>query len=107
MLTTQSRTDIIYLKPKVVEKNIFNEKRILFSSLVSRNITVELVSKERAFPVRCRTKQTQLEGNNFLKWASIAPSSPVLSICLRIDRARPTKILKAITFTPVLANIRF
>ena len=37
----------------------------MFCILVSRITKVELVSKERAFPVRCRTKQTKLEGSNF------------------------------------------
>ena len=82
----------------VTMTNFFNEKRYVFCTLVSRNTIVVLVFKERSFPVRCRTKQTKLEGSNFLKWASIALTSPVLPICLRIARARPTKILMAITF---------
>ena len=44
----------------------------MFCTSVSRNVIVELVSKERAFPGWCCTKQTKLEGSNFLKWASIA-----------------------------------
>ena len=75
VLTTQSRTDIIDLKPKMKEnKNIFNDKRYVFCTLVSRNVIVELASKERVLPVWCRTKQTELEVSNFLKWASIAPT---------------------------------
>ena len=46
----------------------------VFCTLVSGNSMVELVSKEIAFPVQCRTKQTKLEGSLFLKWASIAPT---------------------------------
>ena len=95
ILTTQSSTKIIDLKPKMKKnKNIFYEKRMCFVLLVSRNTIVELFSKERAFPAWCCTKQTKIDGNYFLKWASIA----VISICLWIARARPAKILRAITF---------
>ena len=36
------------------------------------------------------------DASNFLKWASIAPPSTVLPICLRSARSRPTKILRAV-----------
>ena len=75
VLTTQSSTSIIDLKPKVEKnKNVFYEKCMFFCTLVSRNAIAELVSKERVFPAWCCTKQTKLEGSNFLKWASIAPT---------------------------------
>ena len=62
--------------------------------LVSKEL--ECVSKERAFPVQCRTKQTKLEF--FSSGRLLHQPRPVLPICLRIIRARLTKILKAITF---------
>ena len=72
VLTAQLSTNIIELKPKMKKnKKVFDEKRV-FCTLVSRNVIVELVSKERVFPVRCCTKQTKFEGSNFLKWASIS-----------------------------------
>ena len=81
------------------DKKYFQKKMYVFCTQVSRNSIVELVSKERAFPVQFRTKQTKLEGSSFLKWASIASIIPVLPICLRVARARTTKTLKAITFS--------
>ena len=72
VLTTQSRTIIMDLKPKTKKNKKTFPKNVCVLDLVCRNSIVELVSKERAFPVQCRTKQTKLEGSNFLKWASIA-----------------------------------
>ena len=46
----------------------------VFCVLVSRNKIVEFVSKDIFFSVQCRIEQTKLEGSNFLKWASIAPT---------------------------------
>ena len=62
------------LKPKTEEYNNIFKKAYVFCTLASRNSIVEFVSEERAFLVQCRTKQTKLEGSNFLKWASIAPT---------------------------------
>ena len=74
VLTTQSRTNVIYLKLKITEQDYFYEKRMCFVLLVSRNTIVEQVPKEGIFPAWCCTKQTKLEGSNFLKWLSIAPT---------------------------------
>ena len=69
----------------------------VFSTLVSHKSIVELVSKEIAFPVQCRTKQTKLRGSIFSSGRLLHPLSPVLPFCLRIARAKLTKILKATT----------
>ena len=55
-------------------KEYFYEKRMCFVLLVGCSTIVELVYKERVFPAWCCTKQTKLEGSNFLRWASIAPT---------------------------------
>ena len=73
----------------------------MFCTLVSRNVIVEFVSKERAVPVWCCNKQTKHEGRNFLNWASIAPIESCVTYLLRIARARPTKILRQ-SFSPKL-----
>ena len=100
MLTTQPRADIIDLKPKMKEnKNCFQSKTYVFCTLVSRNVIVELVSKERAFPVRCCIKHTKLDGSNFHKWASIAPTESCVTYLTSDCPSKPTKILKAITFS--------
>ena len=74
VLTTQSSTNIIDLKPEITKKEYFYEKRLCFVLLVGRSTIVELVYKERAFSAWCCTKQTKHEGSNFLKWVSIAPT---------------------------------
>ena len=74
VLTTRLSTSIIDLKRKITKIRILSTKNVCVLYLVGRNIIFELVSKERAFPAWCCTKQTQLEGSYFLKWASIAPT---------------------------------
>ena len=73
VLTTQLSSNIIDLKSKKIIR-IFFMKNVCALYLVGRNMIVELVSKERAFPDWCCTKQTKFEGSNFLMWASIAPT---------------------------------
>ena len=56
------------LKTKMKDnKKKLSKKMYVFCTLVSHNSLVELVSKERAFPVQCCTTQTKFEGSNFLK----------------------------------------
>ena len=74
VFTTQSSTNIIDSKPEITKLEYFYEKRVCFALLVGRGTIVQLVSKERVFPAWCCTKQTKLEGSNFLKWASFAPT---------------------------------
>ena len=60
VLTTQPRTIIFNLKPKLkkIEK--------IFSKKMYVQLYVELVSEERAFPDQCRSEQTKLKGIFFL-----------------------------------------
>ena len=67
-----------------------------FVLLVSRNTIVELVFKERAFPAL--PNRQNLRAVIFSSGRLLHPPSPVLPICLRNARARPTKIFRAITF---------
>ena len=72
-------------------------KNVCVCTLISRNVIFELVSKERAFPVRCCTNQTKLEVI-FSSGLLLHPPSPVLPICFQIARAVTNKILRAINF---------
>ena len=72
--------------------NTSKKKRLCIVLLVGRSTIVEPVSKERAFPAWCCTKQTKLSRR------LLHPPSTVLPICLRTARARPTTILRAVTF---------
>ena len=74
VFTAQSSTNIIDLKPGITKQEYFYEKRMCFVLLVGRSTIVELVFKEKIFPAWCCTKETKLEGSNFLKWTSIAPT---------------------------------
>ena len=68
-------------------------------NISKKRMCFEPVSKEKAFPVQCRTKQTKVQGSLFFNGRLLHPPSLVLPNCLRIAPARPTKILKTTTFT--------
>ena len=67
--------------------------------LVGRSTIVELVFQRKGFPrsVLHQTDKT-LKAVIFSSGRLLRPPSTVLPICLRTARARPTKILRAVTF---------
>ena len=67
--------------------------------LVGRSTIVEPVFSRKSFPcsVLHQTDKT-LKGVIFSSGRLLHPPSTVLPICLRTARARPTKILRAVTF---------
>ena len=69
----------------------------MFCTLVSRNVIVELVSKEISLLGAAPNRQN-LKAVIFSSGRLLHSPSTVLPICLPIARARPTKNLKAITF---------
>ena len=72
-------------------------KNVCVLHLVCRNSIVELVSKVKAPDYAALNKQN-LEAVIFSSGRLLHPPSPLLPICLRIARARPAKVLKAISF---------
>ena len=67
-----------------------------FVLLVGRSTIVELLYKERDFLLGAAPNRQSLKAVIFSSGRLLHPPSPVLPICLRTARARPTKILRAI-----------
>ena len=65
--------------------------------LVGRSTIVELVFQRKSCSVLHQTDKT-LKAVIFSSGRLLHPPSTVLPICLRTARARPTKILRAVTF---------
>ena len=76
----------------------------MFCTLVSRLVKVELFSKERAFPVRCCPKQKKVEGNYFLKWASIAPTESCVTYAIELPELDLLKSLGQSFFPKTIWN---
>ena len=67
--------------------------------LVGRSTIVELVFiKKELFLLGAAPNRQNLKAVIFSSGRLLHPPSPVLPICLRTARARPTKILRAVTF---------
>ena len=95
VLTTQSRTIMMDLKPKTKKsKKIFSKKCIFFCILVSRNSIVKMFLEKELSLFSAELNRQNLKAVFFSSGRLLHPPSPVFSICLRIARARPTKILK-------------
>ena len=75
------------------------KKRMCIVLLVGRSTIVEIVFQRKSFPclVLHQTDKT-LKAVIFSSGRLLHPPSTVLPICLWTARARPTKILKAVTF---------
>ena len=99
VLTTQSSTNFIDSKSKITKEEYFYEKRVCIVLLVGRSKIVELVFSRKNFPclVLHQTVKT-LMAVIFSSGRLLHPPSTVLPICLRTARARPAKILRAVTF---------
>ena len=100
VLTTHSIKFIEDLKPKVKKgKKYLFPKNVSFLHLVSRNpIESNLFLKKELSRFSAALNRQNMKAVFFSSGRLLNPPSPVLPICLRIARARPTKILKAITF---------
>ena len=106
VFTTQSSTVYVDLKSKTkicidtIRMYIYIYKKTYVSCTLSRsqyNSRTCLLKKKLSLLGAAPNRQN-FEGSNFLKWALLHPPSTVLPICLRTARARPTKILRAVTF---------
>ena len=83
----------------MTEYEYLYKKRMCIVLSVGRSTIVELVFLRKSFPclVLHQTHKT-LKAVIFSSARLLHPPSTVLPICLRTAQARPTKILRAVTF---------
>ena len=98
VLTTQSRTDNIDLKQKIKKTYISMKNVCVLYFSQSQCISRTLFLKKELYLLGAAPNRQNLKAVKFSSGRLLHPPSPVLPICFRIARARPTKILRAITF---------